>query len=153
MASAWRLVKTRFLAEAFGGEAAERYGGRWNSPGTAMVYLGESVALCVLEILVNLQSTKPLDSYSLIRVDYDPALVHELHASQRPSDWTSFPAPASTQRLGDQWVQRATSVLLRVPSAVVAGEFNLLVNPAHREFRRLHIGPPAPFRFDPRLLR
>ncbi|MBI2497892.1 MAG: RES domain-containing protein, partial [Opitutae bacterium] len=40
---------------------------------------------------------------------------------------------------------------LRVPSVVVPGEFNYLLNPAHPDFKRVKIGKPEPFSFDPRL--
>lgn len=72
-------------------------------------------------------------------------------AAKVPPEWRSYPHTASSQALGAAWVQAQPSVALRVPSAVVLGEFNYLLNPAHPDFKRVRIGKPAPFSFDPRL--
>ena len=54
MRTGWRIVKTKYAAQAFDGEGARLYGGRWNSPGLRMVYNSENVALAALEILRHL---------------------------------------------------------------------------------------------------
>jgi hypothetical protein len=38
--------------------------------------------------------------------------------------------------------------VLQVPSAVIPTEFKFLLNPSHKEFRKLRIGKPPRFRFD-----
>lgn len=72
-------------------------------------------------------------------------------AARIPDDWRRLPAPPSTRELGSRWVAESRSVVLRVPSMVVDGEFNYLLNPRHTDFARLNIGEPRPFSFDPRL--
>jgi RES domain-containing protein len=69
-----------------------------------------------------------------------------------PEDWRQLPAPTSTRELGSRWVAESRSVVLRVPSIVVDGEFNYLLNPRHPDFARLEIGEPQLFSFDPRLI-
>jgi RES domain-containing protein len=59
----------------------------------------------------------------------------------------------SSQDLGDWWIDSNESAVLEVPSAVLAGGHNYLLNPAHREFARIAADPPALFHFDPRLFR
>jgi RES domain-containing protein len=50
------------------------------------------------------------------------------------------------------WLARGNSVALRVPSALVAGEFNCLLNPAHPHYRKAAIGSAGrPLRIDSRL--
>ncbi|HTF71866.1 MAG TPA: RES family NAD+ phosphorylase [Edaphobacter sp.] len=68
---AWRITKRRLARTAFYGEGARLYGGRWNRPGTSMVYVAESQALAVLEVLVHLDSSSLLEKYVLIQVDFD----------------------------------------------------------------------------------
>jgi RES domain-containing protein len=151
MRRGWRILKTSRAATAFDGEGARLHGGRWNSPGTAVVYTSESLSLAVLELLVHLQATRLLGSYCSIAVDFDDALVDAVEAAALPRGWTRYPAPSALQEIGDQWVAGRRSVVLRVPSAVVPGESNFLLNPGHPDFARVVIGPPRPFVLDPRL--
>jgi RES domain-containing protein len=149
--SAWRITKTRYASSAFDGEGARINGGRWNSPGTRVVYASESVALATLEILVGLQDAALLSAYSLIRVDFPSKLVEVLERKALPSSWKQQPPSAETRSLGDLWVAEARSAVLRVPSAIVEEEHNYLFNPRHPDFRRVRIGRPQRFRLDPRL--
>lgn len=71
--------------------------------------------------------------------------------AQVPLEWRQYPHNASTQAFGAEWVQSQRSVALRLPSVVVPGEFNYLLNPAHPQFAKVKVGKPEPFSFDPRL--
>lgn len=153
MIRAWRLIKSRHAATAFDGGGARLYGGRWNSPGTLVAYASESVALATLEVLVHLQSTALLASYSLASLQFPEDLVEELDASAWPRRWRRFPAPPETQALGDRWVKDARSAVLRVPSVIIPAAYNFLLNPAHPEWAKTTIDPPQPFEFDSRLLK
>ena len=152
MTRAWRIVKTRFSADAFSGEGARLYGGRWNSPGVAMVYTAGSISLATLELLVHLDATSALPSYSICPVDFDNALVESLHLVTLPSDWHQSPPSTSLQLIGDDWISRGSSVVLKVPSAVVQDENNYLINPAHKDFKKLVMGSMKPFQLDRRLM-
>jgi len=148
---AWRLVKTRYLAGAFDGEGAREFGGRWNSPGVAVVYLAESLALAALEVLVHLQNTSPLPAYSAVPVRFDARLMKTLPTRDLPDQWWASPPPTELRSLGDAWVRGMTSAVLAVPSAVVESERLFLLNPAHPSFARIRRGKPRPFAFDARL--
>jgi RES domain-containing protein len=150
--TAWRLVKTRYAATAFDGDGARRYGGRWNSPGTRVAYASESAALAVLEVLVHLQASALLPSYSLASVRFPAALVAALGADELPSAWAEYPPPSAAQRVGDGWVREGRSAVLRVPSVVVEGAHNFLLDPAHPDSHQVRVQPVRPFTFDPRLL-
>jgi RES domain-containing protein len=148
---AWRLVKTRYLANAFDGEGAREHGGRWNSPGVAVVYLAESLALAALEVLVHLQDTGPLSAYTAVPVQFAARLMKALPSAELPRDWRSSPPPATLRALGDGWVRAGRSAVLAVPSAIVESERLFLANPAHPAFSGLRRGRPRPFAFDARL--
>jgi RES domain-containing protein len=150
--SAWRIVKRKLAAQAFTGEGARIYGGRWNSPGIRVVYTSQSRALAALEILVHLESEEVLEHYVMIEVRFDLELVTAVETSELPTDWQAEPAPLSLQSIGDAWVTATTSAVLQVPSAIIPGENNFLLNPAHPDFSKLAFGMPAPFPFDPRLV-
>ncbi len=147
-----RLVKSRHVASAFDGEGARVYGGRWNSPGVAVVYLSESLAVAMLEILVHIEHAATLLSYSCIEVEIPETLVERLDETTLAAEWAQHPPGLATQALGDRWVKEARSTVLRVPSAVVPGGFNYLLNPGHPGFARLVLEPPRAFQFDSRLL-
>jgi RES domain-containing protein len=152
MLTVWRIVKTKFAAHSFDGEGASRYGGRWNSPGTRMVYTSQSIALAVLEILVNLKETSLLSSYSLCAAHFDASLVSSLDRSKLPANWRASPFPPEVQLIGDSWIASQSSVALEVPSAIIERESNYLINPSHPHFASVAIDEPIPFNFDPRLI-
>ncbi len=151
MPTAWRIVKTARVATAFDGEGARVFGGRWNSPGTTMVYGAESIALAALELLVHLQASQLLASYSVIPASFDEGMVERLDATSLPRGWRAHPAPVRLQEIGDRWVARGRSAVLRVPSAIVPAEWNYLLSPAHPDFAKVEIGPASAFALDARL--
>lgn len=76
-----------------------------------------------------------------------------LETDTLPKDWNIFPHPASTQRKGDDFVREQASCILQVPSAVVKGDHNLLINPAHADFPQIKILDWEDFPFDKRLFK
>lgn len=149
---AYRLVKERWAGGALDGSGAKSYGGRWNSPGTAILYASESIALAALELLVHLHGGQVLGSYRLFTLSIPDAAVRRLDASDLPSDWRADPLPVSTARLGDGWAASGRSLALLVPSVIIPREHNLLISPAHPDFAAI-AGAVAsePFGYDPRL--
>lgn len=150
--AAWRVVKRKHARTALSGEGARRFGGRWNSPGTAVVYSAESQSLAALEMLVHLDSADLLGAYVTIRVEFDESLIEHVERTDLPRNWRVDPAPGRLAATGDGWVRQERSVVLAVPSVVIPSERNYLLNPRHPEFSRVVSSPPIPFRFDPRLL-
>lgn len=151
MPYAWRIVKKQHAESAFSGKGAADYGGRWNSRGTAVVYVSSTKSLAALEMLVHL-NPPVLFRYVAIRVHFPQSLVERFPARKLPSNWRLSPPPAAAQWIGDHWVQTARSAILELPSAIIPGEPNYLINPAHSNFAQITIDPPEPFAFDPRLL-
>ncbi len=144
MPRAWRIVKQRHAERAFDGEGARVYGGRWNSPGVPAVYASESRALATLEVLAGLQSNSPLPGYILIPAEFDDSIVAAIELDEVPSDWRRSPPTSSTQRIGDDWIARGDSAVLRVPSVLVPKESNFVLNPRHPDFSLVRIGKPEP---------
>lgn len=149
---AWRITKSKYSAQAFSGKPASYYGGRWNSPGTRVIYTSSSASLALLEVLVHLGQPGLLPAYSLIPATFDDILLVEFNLKYLPADWQSHPPPLSTRSIGDQWVANGRSCVLAVPSVVVPGEINYLINPEHPDFGKIDIGDPMDFPMDPRLL-
>lgn len=148
---AWRIVKRRFAEHALDGDGARLHGGRWNTPGRPVVYASESRALAVLEVLAGLGSARPLSAYLLLGLSFDASLVTAVEPEALPDDWRASPPTDPTRRIGDLWLERAESVALRVPSALVPAESNYLLNPRHPDFTAVRVAGPEPLELDPRL--
>ncbi|MCP4628715.1 MAG: RES domain-containing protein [bacterium] len=80
-------------------------------------------------------------------------MIIDLPLKKLPGDWNSRPVSPSTKVIGDRWVKKTKSVVLKVPSVVVPEEYNYLLNPNHPVFEKITIGTPIQYRFDPRLTR
>jgi RES domain-containing protein len=141
---AWRIVSRNHVATAFDGEAARNAGGRWNSPGSAVVYTASSLPLAALEVLVHLPRESILAKFVSIPIDFDEGLITSLKASL-PPDWRDYPAPVTTMTIGDEWLRSKASPVLRVPSVIIPAESNFLLDPAHADFPNLSIGTPIDF--------
>jgi RES domain-containing protein len=135
--TAWRLLKTRRLAKAWDGESAKINGGRWNSVGVPVVYTSSSLSLALVEVLVHSQLGLPLEGYSAVPIEFDDTLVATIHEIDLPPNWKALPAPTETKAIGDEWVAKGSSPILRVPSTVVLMEPNFVLNPHHRDFARI----------------
>ena len=151
MLEAWRIVKEKHAATAFYGEGAAKAGGRWNSRGVLVVYTSGTRSLAALETLVHLNPPLVF-KYVAFRLEFDDALVEQVSLKKLPLDWQAEPPPPSTKAIGDAWVRAARSAVLVLPSVIIPGESNYLLNPAHPDFKRISIGKPERFALDPRLL-
>jgi RES domain-containing protein len=150
--SAWRIVKRKLAREAFSGEGARLYGGRWNSPGVAVVYTAASQSLAALELLVHLENSDLLHEYVVIEAQFDSSVVTRLAKTDLPKDWRASPPPASARAIGDAWIAEEHSAVLELPSAIIPAESIFLLNPQHAAFGEIKIGEPARFEFDLRLM-
>lgn len=146
----WRLARAPYAD--LSGEGARRYGGRWNSPGRAAVYLSENAALPVLEVLVHLDLPLELlpPDYVLMHVDFGP--VDDGTASWIDSGPGTPLNELDSRAYGDEWLGTGSTPVLSVPSVIVPECRNLILNPAHPMVGRLPSPAIRPFAFDPRLI-
>jgi RES domain-containing protein len=152
MVTTYRICKTKYAATWFDGEGAYRYGGRWNSRGTRILYTSGSLSLAALEMLVHLNDEEILLSYSFASAEFDESLVLPVEKFRAlPKNWSASPPPLEIQRIGDDWASAQASVVLKVPTSVLPVEFNYLINVEHREFSKVQLGKPKTFTFDERL--
>jgi RES domain-containing protein len=149
----WRICRAPYAAEAFSGEGARRFGGRWNTRGVPIVYCSSSLALAAIELFVHLEpNLQPEDLVSIAAElpTGEPAL--RLEQDKLPPEWwTDNYEPL--RKLGDTWIREKTSLAMMVPSAPLHTEWNVLVNPLHPAVKQLRIDPPQPFHFDARMFR
>jgi len=147
----WRLCPATYAADPFSGVGGLYFPARWHNKGRRIVYTAESRSLAALEILANSHDRAAFAARPWVLAWADIPLPMVENPATYPDDWRAHPPPASTRAFGDAWLAAARSPALRVPSAVIAGEFNYLLNPAHPGFAQIRLGPPESFSFDPRL--
>ncbi len=153
MIRAFRLCKTKFLATAFSGEGARLNGGRWNSPGLAVVYTSSSLSLATLEVLVHLEDPEAfarLFSWAPLEIPAD--CMERVDPNILAPGWRDDETNSTSQSVGDRWLRSITTAVLEVPSVVTPGEWNYLLNPAHPRFPEIRIGEARRFQPDPRLI-
>lgn len=149
--SAWRICDRRHLPQAMSGAGAARYGGRWNSPGTPMVYLAGSRALAQLEMRVHAQALTAPTTHVMFEVKLKVDSLHILAEQDLPENWRSYPAPEALAKLGDRFASEGLKLALQVPSVVIPEEPNFLLNPRHPAAAELEVGEPKPVVYDARL--
>ncbi|MDB6095014.1 MAG: hypothetical protein JWM32_2576 [Verrucomicrobia bacterium] len=154
MIELWRIEKEIFVSSARTGEGARIAGGRWNSPGLSAIYCGESLALCIVEILVHASTPEErVDPRVRFRLHMPSTAITGLGNNRLPRGWNDPLIHPKTVALGDAWLRSLRSVALRVPSAVVPGAWNYILNPAHPQFKkRVHWAKPLSLKLDPRLI-
>jgi len=148
---AYRIVKRRHALDAFTGSGARIYGGRWNLPGSPVVYCAESRALAALEALAHFHGEERRLDFVVFEVEIPDTLVIDVRPADLPGNWRAAEPPRATQELGTRWQLRLSSVALRVPSVLVPQERCVLLNPAHPDTRRVMVSEPTAFEFDPRI--
>jgi RES domain-containing protein len=142
----------RAAHRALDGEGARLYGGRWNSPGLAMVYASSSLSLAALEYLVHVDPTLVPSDLVALAIDLGSrASRTRVDVGQLPPTWQWHGREACVAR-GNQWLAEQETWLLEVPAAPIPEEANLLLNPGHRQHKGARIVRERPFAFDPRLL-
>ena len=153
-------------------------GGRWNSPGTAVLYSASSLSLGCLEILVHIRNANNFPDYAYSQLAIPEQQIEEWEsttASRSPERRRAiFDSEVLAREEGDIWIhnRRAlrqhsyrrpgtpefkvppwilTHPVRQVPSAVIPQEWNYLIDPDD-ETLRSGWSVPRPFRIDPRLL-
>jgi RES domain-containing protein len=116
-----------------------------------MVYFALSRALAVLEKRVHMTPATVGMLWRLITIEIADQHVITADPGTLPVNWKAQPAPLSTKVFGSAWVTSLQSLGLRVPSVIVPGEDNLLINPAHAALTVVKVINVEDYRLDPRL--
>lgn len=149
----YRIAKTDYRKD-LSGNGASIYGGRWNQKGTKIVYTSENRSLATVEYLVHLPLSLIPTNLSLVTLDLpDEIIPEEINVSKLPINWRAYPAPSELADIGTNWTSKNESLLLRVPSAVVEYEYNVLLNPMHPDMNRVSILEIKRLIIDNRLIR
>ncbi len=92
--------------------------------------------------------------YSFLKVEIpDSSIKKNQSIDFIEPKWSTEVAVNQLQMLGSNWLKKNESLAMRVPSAVMLEENNILINPSHKDFAKLKIIKIGKMDFDPRLLR
>jgi RES domain-containing protein len=149
----YRIAKSAYIHD-LSGTGSRMYGGRWNHKGVGVVYTSESRALATVEYLVHVPLSFVPRDLSIASLEIPAGITpEEILVTDLPANWRDYPAPPELTELGTKWASRNESLLLRVPSAVVEHEFNILINPSHPDMKDVVILHVEDYTFEERLLR
>ncbi len=147
----WRISNYADLSGLGGLRAAAR----WHSAGAPIVYTASSPASALLEVLVHLELHDPLDMpshYQLLKLDVpDSVSISAIDERSLDANWRTN--VFATRAMGDKWLRAQSSALLAVPSAIVPDTNNTLLNPQHRDTKKIKIVGHGSFPFDFRLFK
>lgn len=149
----YRLCARRHVDDALSGEGARLYGGRWNRAGTPAVYSSEHLSLAVLENLVHLEASQLPPHRVALCVEVPDDAIEVFPRDALPKNWRARQAQKALVQAGQSWLLAKSALALKVPSAVVPSEHNLVLNPAHPRSSELIERTREEFSFDPRLFR
>lgn len=154
---AYRICQAAYAATAadmIAGKGGLYSAGRWHTAGKPIVYVSQNLSLAAHEIAVRYPKRKHSLKFVMSNIDIPDALVMTLAdfgVASLPPGWDWQPPRHATQAIGDSWLLAKTSAVLQVPSVIIPGEFNYLLNPEHPDFGAINATRPKPFSFDPRL--
>lgn len=146
----FRLSRNRY-AEDLSGKGAELFGGRWNSIGTPVIYSAASRALAMAEVAVHLHYQKIPADMMMVELYLPEDLMTLIPLNELSGNWKTFPYAMQTQLIGDAFIKENLQLSLKVPSAVVRGDFNYLINPRHEDIKRVKVVNISTFSFDSRI--
>ena len=146
----YRITRSQYTK--LDGQGAKLAGGRWNSRGIPLVYSGQSISLCVLEVAVHLPLGMLPADYVLTSIEVPEAVsMVVIPAMRLPLNWRVTLHAFETQNIGDDFFEKKQFCVLKVPSATVPTEHNFIINPEHPEFSLIKTIDISPYDFDSRL--
>ena len=128
----FRIAKEEFSKEL----TASGRANRWNIDDQFMIYTGSSRSLSTLELIVHKNSVQPAMKYKvkIISIADEENLFTQILQGSLSKSWRNMIAYPELQRLGSEWYQKQTSLVLKVPSAVIPKEYNYIINTKHPNF-------------------
>jgi RES domain-containing protein len=147
----FRLTRLKY-SKSLSGNGAALSGNRWNSKGVEMIYTSQSRALAMAEVLVHLPLHQLPSDFKMMCIKIPQNIsVETLATKDLPKLWNALPHHMSSQKSGDDFIMQNQSLVLKVPSAVVYGDFNYLINPYHADYKSISIKSVDDFPIDQRL--
>ena len=106
------------------------------------------------EVLVHVSINNLPDDFLMLTIYLPDSLpVRTITEKELPDYWQKTIPLEGTQKIGDQFINQNDYIALKVPSAVVPGDHNILIHPNHPEIHQIKIIDEVLFPFDERLFK
>ncbi|MCJ8210185.1 RES family NAD+ phosphorylase [Mucilaginibacter sp. RS28] len=126
--------------------------GRWNPNDTNVIYTSGSRSLACLENVVHRSQLGLTQLFNVMTIEVSEKLKKDVvQLNDLPFDWKNFHQMPFTQHLGQKWLNAGRTALLQIPSSIIPEEVNILLNPAHPDFKHIHLVSSDSFVFDARI--
>lgn len=133
----YRIAKNKQRAKDLSGKGAFIEGGRWNNAGVFALYTSESRALAMLEMLVHAEETELPPNMYIITIKFDDKVpVYKVRDNELPKDWRE-PENVVLKNLGDYFLKDKKYFAVKVRSAVMPDEYNIVLNPLYPNYHSL----------------
>ena len=148
----YRITKKEHAAlDGMGG----LYGpGRWHRKGSLVIYASEHASLAAWEKIVHVSSFENLSTnLLLVKIEIpDEIEIQTIPQHVLVKGWDGFPFCDETKSYGSSFLQKKEYLALKVPSAIIPDEFNIIINPLHPDIQVCKVISSNPFIFDKRIL-
>ena len=148
----YRIARANYIND-LSGVGAKIYGGRWNPKGYALLYTAENKSLAALEVLVHLNRDTPPKELQIATIlipdkaisNFDEVKFRKILNGKEPN--------SDFKQLGKEWIISRSSLGMKIPSVMIPGEYNVILNPGHKLFKNVVIDNVEDFSFDDRLFK
>lgn len=148
----YRITKKEYSAlDGMGG----LYGpGRWHKKGNQIIYTSEHASLAAWEKLAHLAGFENLPAdLMLVKIEIpDQINIQNIQPEVLVEGWNGFPYCNETMNFGTSFLRKKEFLALKVPSAIIQDEYNIILNPLHPDIQACNVVESTPFSFDRRIL-
>ncbi len=138
MTTWYRASQFNAVKKVFSGDGGLFTAARWNHLGRRVIYCSESISLCTLEWLSHNGLSVSGFNYYRFSIDVPEKLIHKFTIKELPKEWNMTPSTIVTRDFAEKYLFLSDKfIALRLPSVLVPEEFNLVINPMHKNFSKV----------------
>lgn len=147
----YRITKNEHVAlDGMGGLFGS---GRWHKKGNLVIYASEHASLAAWEKIVHVTNFENLpNNLLLVKIEIpDRIELPTVPQTVLVNGWDSYPFTVETVDYGTSFLRTNEHLALKVPSAIIPDEFNIIINPLHPDIKDCKVISTVPFIFDKRV--
>ncbi len=127
------------------------FSGRWNSEGNKVLYTSENISLALLENMIYRAGCGFNSDFKIMVIEVLSEKIEQVDFKIVPKNWRKLDAYSELQAIGDFWYEQQNNLMLKVPSAILPENFNLIINTVHPDFKNVKLIEVLDYEPDERL--